>query len=120
MINLGRFELCLSVRDIKKSLAFYEKLDFQKVEGDLEEGWVILQQGNTRLGLYSGHFEKNLLNFRGGDVFGIAHAFKERGLTLKSDAAVEPDGSAGATIEDPDGNLIYFNTYPDEMLLTDQ
>ncbi len=34
---------------------------------------------------------------------------------MKSDAKKEPDGSIGATVEDPDGNLIYFNTHPNEL-----
>ena len=34
---------------------------------------------------------------------------------MKTDAEIEPDNSAGANIEDPDGNRIYFNTHPDEI-----
>jgi len=55
------------------------------------------------------------LNFRGGDVFTIAAQIKQKGLKFKSDAKIEQDGSAGAVIEDPDSNVIYFNTHPEEL-----
>ena len=113
-LNLGRFEYCLTVRNLQKSLEFYTKLDFQQVGGNSEEGWLVLEHNELRLALYQGHIEENLMNFRGGDVFAIAKFLKKRGLKMKTDALHESDGSDGATIEDPDGNLIYFNTHPDE------
>jgi catechol 2,3-dioxygenase-like lactoylglutathione lyase family enzyme len=113
-INLGKFFLCLNVRDVKRSLAFYRKLGLKHVGGTVEEGWAMLGYRNLCLGLYQGHIEGNLLNFRGGDVFAIARDLKARGFELKKEAEREADGSDGAWLEDPDGNLIYFNTHPDE------
>lgn len=112
--GLGRFEYCLNVKDLDASREFYGKLGFEPIGGDADEGWAILSDGKAVIGLYAGHIGENLMNFRRGDVFAIAAALKERGLELEKDAHVEPDGSAGATIRDPDGNLIYFNTHPDE------
>lgn len=115
-INLGQFSLCINVKDIKTSLEFYQKLDFEKTGGDITDGWVILQNGNLELGLFQGHFkESHLLNFRKEDVYKIDKELKSRGILMKSDAEKESDGSVGATLEDPDGNLIYFNTHPDEI-----
>lgn len=113
---LGRFEFCLDVADIKKSLDFYKKLGFKEREGDLETGWMVIEHGNCILGLYQGHISKNMLNFRGGDVFAIADVLKSQGLTMGTDAHKESDGSDGAEILDPDGNLIYFNTAPGEEI----
>ena len=113
-INMGKFFLCLKVRDVKRSLAFYRKLGLTQVGGAVEEGWATLGYHNLCLGLYQGHIEQNLLNFRSGDVFAIAAELKARGFKLKKEAEQEADGSDGAWLEDPDGNLIYFNTHPDE------
>ncbi len=113
-LDLGWFELCLSVADIRRSLGFYEKLGFRRVAGNLDEGHVVIQQGDCRLALYQGYLDGNLLNFRGGDVFAIADALKRRGLAFKRDAFAESDGSAGALLEDPDGNEIYFVFHPGE------
>jgi catechol 2,3-dioxygenase-like lactoylglutathione lyase family enzyme len=113
-INLGKFHLCLNVAELKRSLDFYGKLGLKQVGGSVGEGWAILAYGNLYLGLYQGHIGHNLLNFRGGDVFAVAASLKAQGMKMKSDAAREADGSDGAWLEDPDGNLIYFNTHPDE------
>ena len=113
---LGRCELCLSVKNLKKSLAFYEKAGFRRMGGVPEERWVILYASNFTLGLFQGYIKSNTMNFRGGDVFAIARHLKSRGLKLKRDAKVERDGSESATLTDPDGNDIFFNTYPHERL----
>ena len=113
---LGNFELCLNVTDVRRSLEFYETLGFKRVGGNIADGWAILENNNCRLGLYAGHIESNLLNFRGGDVFAICEELKGRGLEFSQDAYREPDGSAGAILKDPDGNVVYFNTFPEEQV----
>ncbi|MBN2379375.1 VOC family protein [candidate division WOR-3 bacterium] len=115
-MKLGRFEYCLNVKDVHESLAFYKKLGFEEVGGSIEENWVIIKHGNCTLGLYQGHIEVNLLNFRGGDIYEIAEYLKSQGLELVKDAFTEKDGSAAAEILDPDGNCIYFNTFPGEEI----
>lgn len=115
-LNLGKFELCLNVGNLQRALDFYSKLDFENVGGEREQGWVVLEHSNLRLALYQGHIDRNMMNFRGGDAFLISKKLRERGLKMKTEAVMESDGSSGATIEDPDGNLIYFNTYPDEAM----
>jgi len=113
--DLGTCTVCFNVRDVRRSSEFYAKLGFRVTAGDLAENWLVMEHGNLRLGLFQGHIESNLLNFRGGDVFAIARQLEAQGLKLRTPAQVEPDSSAGATIADPDGNLIYFNTAPDEQ-----
>ena len=109
-LSLGRFELCLTVRDLAASISFYEKLGFAQTGGIVDQGWAILVHDAVTLGLYQGMIETNVLNFRGEDVFEVARRLRGRGLTFRKDAHVESDGSVGAVIEDPDGNVIYFNT----------
>ncbi|MBD3287027.1 VOC family protein [candidate division WOR-3 bacterium] len=115
-IQLGRFEYCLNVKDVHRSLDFYKKLGFEQVGGNIDENWVIIEHGNCILGLYQGHIKVNLLNFRGGDVYAIAEHLKSKDLELVKDAFTEEDGSAAAEIRDPDGNCIYFNTFPGEEI----
>ncbi len=113
--DLGACTVCFNVRDVRRSSEFYAKLGFSITAGSLAENWVVMDSGNLRLGLYQGHIESNLLNFRGGDVAAIARYLEAQGLKLRTPAQVEQDGSTGATIADPDGNVIYFNTAPDEQ-----
>jgi len=114
-INLGEFNLCLKVKDVYKSVEFYQKLEFRHTNGDLKEGWAIMQNENLIIGLFQGHIEPMvLLNFRKGDIYKIEAQLKTRGLTMSSPAFKEPDGSIGATLKDPDGHIIYFNTHTDE------
>lgn len=109
-IPLGRFELCLTVRDLADSIAFYETLGFKQAGGVVDQGWAILEHPSVMIGLFQGMIETNVLNFRGEDVFDTARRLKGRGLRFRKDAHVESDGSVGAVLEDPDGNVIYFNT----------
>ncbi|MDQ3023800.1 MAG: VOC family protein [bacterium] len=113
---LGNFELCLNVKELRRSLEFYETLGFKRTGGTVADGWAIIETGNCRIGLYEGHIESNLINFRGGDVFALAAELKKRGLAFSQDAYREPDGSAGAILPDPDGNVVYFNTFPEEQV----
>ncbi len=114
-LDSGWLEVCLNVQNIELSIEFYEKLGFVHVGGEIEDGWAVMENDACRFSLYQGHLEGNVLNFRGGDVQQIGDTLKARGLTLKTEVESEPDGSMGCTLEDPDGNLIYFNTHPDEL-----
>ena len=53
-MNLGAFSLSLAVKDIALSRAFYEKLGFSKMGGDQSQGWLILKNGQTIIGLFRG------------------------------------------------------------------
>ena len=112
--DLGWFELCLNVAELAASVDFYERLGLELVGGAPDEGWAVLQQGNLRLALYEGHIERNLLNFRGAEVFALTETLEARGLRLSRPAEHESDGSAAAELIDPDGNVIYLNTHPGE------
>ena len=110
----GALSICLNVKDLQSSCAFYAKMGFSQTGGNVADGWAIISDGENELHIFQGHVSANTLNFRGGDVFAIAASLKEQGLKMTSDAIKESDGSDGAWIKDPDGNDIYFNTSPDE------
>lgn len=113
-MNLGWLDVCLNVEDVAVSRTYYEKLGFQTVEGNADEGYWVMTNGTARIGLYTGAFEGFMLNFRGEDVMANAEALAAKGLAIDSGPALETDGSAGATLIDPDGNIIYLNTHPSE------
>lgn len=122
-MKLGSFTVCLVVKDIKASKSFYEKLDFKEVSGDMKKNWIVLQNGTTKIGLFQGLFEKNLLSFNPGvtperevlkefqDVREIQHVLKERGVKLQSEVDEKSDGPAGFMIVDPDGNQIMIDQH---------
>jgi hypothetical protein len=78
------------------------------------EYWAVLQHNNMALCLFQGHIDKNLINFRGGDIEAIHKEATSRGLKFSKPAKLHPDGSWSAEVLDPDGNVIFFNTFPDE------
>jgi lactoylglutathione lyase len=122
-VELGNFSVSLTVKDIKASKAFYEKLDFKQVGGKLEQNWVVLQNGSTKIGLFQGMFERNMLTFNPGwtsnketlkefqDVREILSLLKSRGVQLQTEADVNTDGPASFTLVDPDGNPILFDQH---------
>ena len=65
-LELGNFSVSLTVKDIRASKDFYEKLDFKEVAGKLEQNWIVLQNGPVRIGLFQGMFDKNMLTFNPG------------------------------------------------------
>jgi catechol 2,3-dioxygenase-like lactoylglutathione lyase family enzyme len=122
-VQLGNFSVSLSVKDIKASKAFYEKLDFKQVAGKLEQNWVVLQNGTTKIGLFQGMFEKNSLTFNPGwdserktpenfqDVRELQRILKQRGIKLETEADESTDGPAYFTLSDPDGNPILVDQH---------
>ncbi len=122
-VQLGNFSVSLTVKDIKASKAFYEKLDFKQVSGKIEQNWVVLQNGTTTIGLFQGMFEKNSLTFNPGwdnerktpkdfqDVRELQRILKERGIKLQTEADETTNGPAHFTLADPDGNPILVDQH---------
>jgi len=113
-MDLGEHYPCLNVRNLQRSIEFYQKLDFKIVEDHRSENWAVLQHNNMALCLYEGHIENNLINFRGGDIEAIHKEAAARGIPFSKPAKKHEDGSWNAEVIDPDGNVIFFNTYPEE------
>lgn len=108
-MKLGQPEISLDVSDLEKSLAFYKCLGFEEVEGNVSEGWLVVAQPGIRIGLYKDIAESNSITFFGGDVESIAAELEKEGFSMRTGPAREDDGSTGAKVLDPDGNLLYFN-----------
>ena len=122
-MELGNFSVSLTVKDIKASKAFYEKLDFKEVGGKLEENWIVLQNGNARIGLFQGMFDKNIMTFNPGwtkdketlkdfrDVRELQRTLKARGITVAPEADETTEGPAHFMVTDPDGNTILVDQH---------
>lgn len=113
-MDLGEYYPCLNVKDLESSIQFYLKLGFEMIDDQREHNYAIMQHNNMALSLYQGHIKQNLINFRGGDIEEIVTEASQAGLEFDEEATKEEDGSWSAEITDPDGNVIYFNTFPDE------
>ena len=123
-MDLGNFSVSLNVKDIKASMAFYEKLDFKVVAGKLEQNWLVLQSGNASIGLFQGMFDKNIMTFNPGwnkdketlkefqDVREIQRTLKARGITaIAPEADEKTEGPAFFKVIDPDGNALLFDQH---------
>ena len=53
-MELGAFSVSLAVKDLAASQAFYRELGFLQVGGDAGQGWLILRNGHTTIGLFQG------------------------------------------------------------------
>jgi lactoylglutathione lyase len=122
-MELGPFSASLAVKDIKASLAFYEKLGFQPVGGKLEQNWIVLKNGSTKIGLFQGMFPKNMLTFNPGwgedrsalerfqDVRELQRTLRSRGIAIAVEADETSQGPAHFVITDPDGNPLLFDQH---------
>lgn len=122
-MDLGAFSVSLTVKDIRASKAFYEKLGFEFFHGDITQNWVILKNGDVVIGLFQGMFDKNMLTFNPGwdgnaqtldeftDVREIQRRLKEDGMEFISEADESTTGPASFMVADPDGNPVLFDQH---------
>jgi hypothetical protein len=119
-LRLGKFELCFDVPDINNTVEFYKKLGFYKTKGAIEYGTISLSNGHIQFTFFEENYIKNefgvnfLLNFRGGDVEKIYENLKGKNISFEMPPRSWEDGSIDAKLRDPAGNLIYFDTTPQE------
>jgi lactoylglutathione lyase len=110
-MDLGSFSVSLAVKDIKASRAFYEKLGFEVVDGDESQNWLMMRHGSTKIGLFQGMFEQNVLTFNPADVRSIQKGLKAQGLAFALEADESTTGPAHASLLDPDGNPILLDQF---------
>jgi catechol 2,3-dioxygenase-like lactoylglutathione lyase family enzyme len=122
-MDLGAFSVSLSVKDIEASRNFYEKLGFQVMGGDQSQNWLILNNGDTVIGLFQGMFEGNMLTFNPGwnqkaekmepftDVRELQRQLKAEGVALATEADDSTTGPAHFVVIDPDGNTILVDQH---------
>ena len=123
-MNLGSFSISLAVKDIAASRAFYEALGFAPLGGgEAGEGWVILRNGDTVIGLFQGMFEDNILTFNPGwdqaaqpvagfaDVRSLQAELQAAGLSFAQQADPESTGPASFMVIDPDSNPVLVDQH---------
>lgn len=110
-MDLGNFSISLTVKDLKAALEFYEAFGFKTIEGNADENWLILQNGEAKIGLFHGMFEQNIITFNPPDVRSVARTLKDKGLTLIQEPEWEGNGPTHATLADLDGNPILLDQH---------
>ncbi|SFS20514.1 VOC family protein [Yoonia litorea] len=122
-MNLGAFSISLNVKDIAVSKEFYGKLGFAPMGGDEEQGWLILKNGDTIIGLFGGFIQANTLTFNPGwdqnaqnlddydDIRDIQKRLKAEGVEFVSEADETTTGPASFVLMDPDGNPILVDQH---------
>ena len=122
-MELGAFSISLKVKDIKKSVEFYEKLGFTYKGGNIDQNWIVLKNGNTVIGLFQGYIEENTLTFNPGwdqsasevnpftDVREIQKKLKEKGVKVDREANETTKGPEYIILTDPDGNSILIDQH---------
>jgi len=121
-MQLGAFSISLTVKDLAKSKAFYEKLGFDASGGTMEHNYLIMKNGTTVIGLFQGMFDENILTFNPGwdnnaqevnpftDVRELQKSLEADGVELLSKAEGE-EGPAHIVFVDPDGNPIMIDQH---------
>ncbi|WP_333714216.1 VOC family protein [Yoonia sp.] len=122
-MTLGAFSVSLNVADIAASQDFYGKIGFTQIGGDADQGWLILRNGNTIIGLFQGMLAANTLTFNPGwdqqarnlddfeDIRDIQRRLKAEGLTFVAEADETTSGPASFILMDPDGNPVLFDQH---------
>lgn len=122
-MKLGAFSMSLSVKDLKASKEFYEKLGFTSFAGSMQKNYLIMKNDNALIGLFQGMFQGNILTFNPGwdenannvenfdDIRTIQQQLKSDGLTLISEANEKTTGPASFMLTDPDGNVILLDQH---------
>ncbi len=112
-MQLGQFSISLTVKNIHRSLAFYEKLGFKVIGGNKEHKWLILQQGKTKIGIYQDMFPKNILTFNPDpnevDIRQIQKELKTQNVKLTRETDENNNGPGYISFCDPDGNQILID-----------
>ena len=122
-MQLGAFSISLTVKDLKASKAFYEKLGFTSPGGNIDQNYIMLKNGPHVIGLFQGMFEKNILTFNPGwdqdaknlpaftDVRELQRQLKAQGVAFVIEADETTTGPASFILEDPDGNPILVDQH---------
>ncbi len=117
----GTFSVSLNVKDLAKSKAFYESLGF--IDFHSGENYHIMVNGPTKIGIFYGMFEGNILTFNPGmdddgsqltefeDIRDIRAALAASGVEFDTDLDPDETGPAHLAFTDPDGNAILIDQF---------
>jgi predicted lactoylglutathione lyase len=105
----GRCVVALPVKDIAKTVAFYELLGFAREAAPEDERVAPMVNGESRIILYQGHLDPDelQLNFWQGDIDAMAEFVREKGLGFFREPEADDDGRA-FMLKDPDGRPLFF------------
>jgi len=121
-MQLGAFSISLAVKDLETSRVFYKDLGFEDFGGVAEQGFAIMKNGDTLIGLFQGMFERNMLTFNPGwdqsagevtpfeDVRDIKAKVKAAGHAVSQEQGADK-GPASFVVIDPDGNPILVDQH---------
>tara|TARA_R110000744_G_scaffold19608_1_gene51660 strand:- start:2363 stop:2734 length:372 start_codon:yes stop_codon:yes gene_type:complete len=122
-MKLGCFSISLAVKDLQASRDFYQKLGFKVFAGELSHQYLIMQNGQTNIGLFQGMFEGNLLTFNPGwdqsangledftDVRELMAKFEQHGIEITDKNVEGEQGPGSFSFVDPDGNAILIDQH---------
>lgn len=122
-MRVGAFSISLKVKDIKSSVAFYEKLGFTPFFGNIEELWLIMKNENAVIGLFQDGITENMMTFNPGWTQNMGEipsgkweniekiAAKLEAAGIATNLHVEESGQGYFLIKDPDGNVILFDQH---------
>jgi catechol 2,3-dioxygenase-like lactoylglutathione lyase family enzyme len=122
-MKLGSFSVSLNVKDIGASQAFYEKLGFAPFAGDPTQGWLILRNGDSLIGLFFGMIQADTMTFNPEwdqnaqnidefeDVRDIQKRLKADGIAFVTEADESTSGPTSFIVLDPDGNPILVDQH---------
>lgn len=121
-MKLGAFSISLTVKDLGKSMAFYQDLGFTHYGGMVEHNYAIMKNGDTLVGLFQGMFERNMLTFNPGwdqsagevDPFADVRDIKAKVKAAGHEVSQEQGGESGIgsfVVVDPDGNPILIDQH---------
>ncbi|PHR64365.1 MAG: glyoxalase [Idiomarina sp.] len=122
-MNLGAFSVSLAVKDIKASVAFYQKLGFEFVVDLTSQGWAIIKNGDHVIGLFQGMIDENILTFNPGwnqdgqnteaftDIRELRQQLEAAGIEVFNANLDGPDKRGSLMIRDPDGNAILLDQH---------
>jgi lactoylglutathione lyase len=109
----GWYMASLPVKDVDRSVAFYEALGFVVVGREADDRHVTLQNADCRIGLFQGHLQPPQLQliFWQGEVMEIAEAVRRAGLDFYAAPRGDPEHGS-FMLRDPDGHPLYFVRMP--------
>jgi predicted enzyme related to lactoylglutathione lyase len=101
----------------------WAKEQYTKMGGDEKNNYLILKNGSTIIGIFSGFFEGNMLTFNPGwdengknmkkwdDVRVIQQHLKSKGINIMTETDSTTEGPAFFMVQDPDGNILLFDQH---------
>ena len=110
--GLGPLSLSLNVKDIKASQSFYKTLGFKKVDGNIDHNWIVLSDGNSKIGLFQGMFPNNTITFNPKNVRQLYDKIHKSSIHIVMKTGMDKkEGKASFMISDPDGNSILIDQH---------